>query len=234
LIIESSEPYELLANLLNIIEGKRFHIRNFPDYKDQKGRNRSQHPMDKINQLISRAKKKRLDLSILTDLADMNLRNAVFHSDYVIYKSSIRTLNPYKHYSNNEWLSLINKAMAYYESLLNLYRMHIALYNEPRIINIHPDFSKDPNAKAVTIIRKKHGLIGIRDNWTEEELKKGHIPFRLCRYLPYEAKMIDQRQLVLPPNRITKVNKLLRWFPKRLKPYVIRLFASYTGHSHNA
>lgn len=96
LIFEASEPYEILANLLNTVEGRSYNINNFPDQPDQYGRLLSQHPNAKIDQLKKRAKKMGHDLSFFDDFTDSKLRNAIFHCEYTVYWPHIRTMRPPK------------------------------------------------------------------------------------------------------------------------------------------
>ena len=50
-IVESSEPYEIMANLLNICLGQGYRLFNFPYRKIGYGF-RSQYPFEKINYLV--------------------------------------------------------------------------------------------------------------------------------------------------------------------------------------
>lgn len=131
-IVEASEPYELLANLLNVIDGHRFKHTNFPYRKDWKGRWRAQHFLDKIAQLRSSAAKARIDLSFFDRFVDNDLRNAVFHSDYSIYWPEVRV--SMKRFSHAQWMTLINGALAYVDALRMVHQTHVGMYNEPTLI----------------------------------------------------------------------------------------------------
>lgn len=227
LIFEASEPYERFANLLNILEDGRFNIDNFPVQQLGNGRTRPQHPLDKINQIKSRARSHRIDLSFFDEFTDNQLRNAIFHSDYTVFWPNIRTLRPTVEYSYKEWLPLINKALGYYEALVKIHALHVSSYKEPKTIAVHPQFSGVPNEKGITIIREKHGIIGIRHNFSPEEIQKGAIPWRLCRSMPYEKKLIDKGVLILPANRAKRANKLIRILPRLVKGPIIGLINKY-------
>jgi hypothetical protein len=191
LILEADEPYETIANLLNIISGGRFHHTNFPDTVDTQGRARPQHPQTKIDQLKSRARAQGLDLSYFDTFVDNRLRNAIFHCDYTIHWPEVRTLNPTKRYDHHQWLTLVNRAQAHYEVFDYLIRTYTASYDSPRLVDAYPGFSSVPNEKAVILVRKGHGAIGLQHNWTPAELAAGQIPFRLGRFLPYEPRLLS-------------------------------------------
>ena len=187
LILEASEPYEIFANLINVIDGNRFVVKTYyPDYTDGKGKTRSQSPADKIAQLKKMAKKVKLKLDIFDEFFDNKLRNSIFHSDYTISDNEIRIMHPQKIYTRDEWHTLINRALAYLEALTIVHRFHISEYKTPQSIKPHPDFSHDPKEMCITIIRKDYGLIGLKDNFTKEEIKQGHIPHQIGRFMPYE------------------------------------------------
>lgn len=67
--------------------------------------------------------------------------------------------------------------------------------------------------------------MGIKDNWTSEQIKQGHIPFIMGRYLRYEGKMLekDPRLTILPPNRIKRINMFLKIIPEFLRKKVVPL-----------
>lgn len=225
LIIEASFPYELLANLLNVISGERYKY-NFPDKKT--GRTYTpQTPSEKINSLITIAKKLGLESSLtpLQEIYDRDLRNAIFHSDYCLYNDELRLPRQSRIYSVSAISELINKTLAYYETINNLVKVYKSSYKIPKVISVHPDFSGDPEEKAITIIRKNTGVIGIKDNWTLEQIQSGKIPFNLSRLLPYEQKMLNENPFLteLPPNKVEKINKILRLFPIFIRKHLLKL-----------
>lgn len=226
-IVEASEPYEIVSNLINIIEGNRFVVINFPDKK--KGNYKlPQSPSDKISELIKRAKIIGMPDSVFPfrDVFDRKLRNAIFHSDYVLYGDEVRLPGGYgTKYSHAEVDSLINKSLAYFESFKNLMSSFVKSYEEPNVISINPKCSPDPEEKAITIIRKGQGVVGLKDNWTEEEIKMGKVPFLIGRFMRYENEMLDRSRYltVLPENRIDKFNKLLGILPKFIRKKIVKL-----------
>ena len=214
-IVEASEPYEVLANLMRVCKGERFCVNNFP------GKGKYQippSPSEKIEKLEQMASQINMGNSIfpLKDVFDRDLRNAIFHSDYSLYQGEVRIRRPTKLYSNGEIMKIMNKGLAYFNAFVSIFKGYISSYDEPKVIEVHKDFGGHPNEKAATIIRKGHGLVGIKDSWTEEELRKGYIPFRLGHFYRYEEKMLNEDHLlaILPVNRIEKANNILKVLPK--------------------
>ena len=123
-IVEASEPYELLANLLEVARGRHYALNtNFPAKKS----GAPQSPGEKkrrIKELGSAAKLP--DAAIpLEEVWDHELRNAVFHSDYVLHGSELRTLNPVRTFSEGDILTLVNRAVAYHSALAMIFKLAI-------------------------------------------------------------------------------------------------------------
>lgn len=196
-IVEASEPYELLANLIDVANGGRYKIIHFPS------KGRPQSPGQKIRQIGDWALFSGMP-QIVTPLVEVwnrEFRNAIFHADYVLYGPEVRTLRPSRAYSHDEVMSLVNRAMAYHDSLARLYHSHVASYAEPRVVAVHPDVSPDPDLRAVVIVRQGHGAVGLKDAWTPEEIAAGKIPFRVGRFYKDEIELLDRDHTValLPP-----------------------------------
>lgn len=192
-IVESSEIYEILANLLNICKGERYHLCNFP-HKRRKKYLSPQTPSEKIDKLECIAKSLNLENSIhpIRDIFDRELRNAVFHSDYSLFDGELRMLNPIKIYSNDEFVDILNKSFAFYLSFSSLLRFYIESYDEPKLIEEHPGFSINRKEMAKTIIRKGYGLVGLRCN--VNRLKNGIeiIQPLIGKFSNEELKMLDK------------------------------------------
>lgn len=160
----------------------------------------------------------------LIEVLDSCLRNAIFHSDYSLYNAEVRIMNPAKIYSNKEITALLNRGLAYFEVLMTLYNGYILSYDRPKIIPVHKDFGDFTNEKAVTIIRKGFGLIGLKHNWTKEQIKKGYIPYRIGKFYKYEIEMLDgdSSLAVLPPSRFDRINTILKILPKFIAKHLVK------------
>ena len=226
LILEASYPYDLLCNLLRIISGDRYSAFCFPDIKNSKsGRSRPMFASEKLNKIKGLAKTLNLETNIkpLDDIFDKDLRNAIFHSDYCLYDDELRIPRSSSVYKVNRVMATLNKTLAYYEALIRLVKMYKASYEKPEIIDPHPDFSNDPDEKIVVMVRKGTGAIGLKSNWTPDEIALGKIPFSMCRLLPYEQKMLHTNPTLVdfPENKVEKWNKFLRKFPIPIRKYLL-------------
>lgn len=160
------------------------------------------------------------------DVFDRELRNAIFHSDYALHGGEVRLpKGDGQVFSHGEIQALINKALAHINALKNLISGYIRSCQSPKIIPVHPEFSTVPQEQAITIVRNGYGLVGLKDDWSIDELERGKIPFRIGRFFKYERNMLDKDPTltVLPRNRIEKVNKILKILPKFLSRKIVKI-----------
>ena len=199
-IVEATAPYEIIMILLSISMGEKYNPNVFPVKKGGK----------KIDTDIKIAKiKKRAEEINLTEIKvpfkevwNRGLRNAVFHSRYSIYQGEVR-FDDYKQIgeeiiqiplsiSNTDSDDLINKSIAYIDSLDFLKKIYLGSYKKPKIIKIPKYYSNDFDDKnAVVIVRKGYGAVGIKHNWSKEEIAKGKIAFRIGRFYKNEQDLLD-------------------------------------------
>jgi len=152
-IVEASEPYELLANLLDVTQGGYFTVgRNFPAKKS----GAPMSPGEKIRKLQEMATRAGIPEAVvpLTEVWDRDLRNAVFHADYAVYDGEVRTLNPAKLYSSEDTALLVNRALAYHSALSTLFSVSVEEYEEPKVIPNSPHFARDAQLRWVVIVRQ--------------------------------------------------------------------------------
>ena len=97
-------------------------------------------------------------------------------------------------------LQLVNRALAYHDALSMLFRTNIQTYTESRVIPIHPDFSPDPEERAVVIVRDGYGAVGLKDNWTASQILAGKIPSLMGRFTAQEVGLLhaDPARSTLP------------------------------------
>lgn len=198
-IMEASEPYEFLANLIAVATGGRFIVERFPP----RANGAPLSPQTKIAQLERQATDAEMrDVVIpMKESWDRDFRNAIFHADYSLHGSEVRTIRPSKRYEHDEVMTLVNRALAYHEAMSLLRKLHIESYQEPTIIPCDPEFSRSPTESAVVIVRRGYGATGLKDSWSPDQLRKGHIPYRLGRFTREEMKMLDANKglALLPP-----------------------------------
>lgn len=223
--VEASEPYEIIANLFNIIEGKPYIRDNFPDERTKKGF-RQIYPIEKIEKLKERAAKLNFSLDFYDNFFDNKLRNAVFHSNYNVHNEEIRFSRRGQDYVYNRdtWIQKVNGAYSYYESIIFMLSKFKKEFASDKLLDAYPHFSKIKGEKGVPIIRKGHGLIGVKDNWTEEEKRKGRIPWWIGRSYKYEKILIEKGQHMLPVDKVKKYNLILNYCPNPIKSWLASFF----------
>lgn len=226
-IIEASEPYEILVNLINICSGNRFRIDNFPD--KPKGKYLiPQSPSEKIQELEEMASTIGMGSAVvpLKNAFDRDLRNAVFHADYALYDGEVRIKKPLKSYTNEEITTILSKGLAYYQAFVSMFNSYIRSYDKPKILPVHPEFATRPNHNAITIVREEYGLVGIRDYFEKQEDRVGQFPFMVGRFLDYESKLLDRDPTlcILPKNKIERINRILMFFPKFISSRIVKLY----------
>ena len=113
------------------------------------------------------------------------------HTDYTIRPEGLRTISPYAEYSWDQVDHVINGALAYHTAFSFLYELQIKSSGEPTRIPLPEYFSHAPGEWAVTMVREDHGLIGLKDAWTLEEISRGKIPFCIGRFTTEENRMHD-------------------------------------------
>lgn len=220
LIVEASEYYERLATVLEIADGKPYRTNVVTFTIDKNGNITHLKSKDKITKIKSLAKKINTSLTLFDDFYDNHLRNAVFHCDFTFYNQEVRTLNPDRIYSYNEVLTLFNKALGYSDAFDFIVDNYRKAYTKPIKIPT-PGYFGSPEEKAQLIIRQGEGVVGLKDAFSKKELSRGKINWRISKLLPYEIDLIEDGHYLLPENRIEKINKIIRLFPKIIRPFLV-------------
>jgi hypothetical protein len=188
-IVEASEPYELLANLVDIGQGGMFHSERFPPGKD----GRPLSPATKIARLKDAAAGAGLLGAIdpLNEIWDRDLRNSVFHADYALYRGEVRIMHPTKVYRHENVLRLVNSALAYHHAMATLRRFHISSYTEPVLVPGDPRVTNGVEEDVMVIVRDGHGAIGLQNVWRGPEAVTGHVQWRVGRFYPDEVGLLS-------------------------------------------
>jgi len=198
-IVEASEPFEILQNMIRISAGERFSPHCFPNRTD----GRPQSPGEKVRQIRSSAQAAGIPAVVepLEEVWDRDLRNAIFHADYCLFRREVRIRNPVRRYTDDEVMTILNRALAYHQALSHLYRAHVKSYTAPKLVEVPPEFGADPEARAQVIVREEDGLAAVRAAWsTEPPTGVSRIEWSFGRYLPGEEELLrrDPSRLVLP------------------------------------
>jgi len=208
-VVEASEPYAVLADLLDIAAGGYFQGVRFPDVPIRQARQGELRPptrpqrhdekMTKLRRLADAAGLQDV-LAPLDDVWDRKLRNAVFHADYSIHGSETRIPAEGTRYTHDELQTLVNKALAYYEALAVLRKIYRAGYAEPATIPIFWRRPVEGGAEgevtleediAVVMVREGVGAIGLKHAHGAEEIAQGAIPWHIAHLFPDEAMAIQ-------------------------------------------
>ena len=140
-VTEMNFPYELIANLLRLRLGKKYSINPFGHLeqvpKPKKGKpgflqnRRPLSPETKIKEIEKLSAEAILPEvgAALRSVYDGVIRNAMFHSDYVLHDGSMRLLSTYrkskaqnvmtKIVSFDELMEFVNDAFAFYSALMD-------------------------------------------------------------------------------------------------------------------
>lgn len=222
-IVEASDHYEIITNMVNIAGGKPYRAWNFPKKKVKRGKHeqkREQTPNEKILEIRKRCK----DLGLkdysqpFSEVLDKELRNAVYHSDYSTYMGMVRFRDSNGHaveYDVDKTNLVINKALALHETIKNLFQAYIASYAQPEIIDGTDNFK---GLKAQVIVRKKHGVMALQ----ESPMHPGG--FAVGVYKPGEQAKIAKGNYLLPASSSEELNKILARLPRPVARFVVKQY----------
>lgn len=221
-LVECSEHYELLANLINTIKGKDYIIanhvnKNFVNLKVG----------EKIDRLksIARGTEHKDVYQPFKQTFNSRFRNAIDHADYSIKKganSGVTVIDDAgfpKLFDLQETNNLINRAMALHVAIRSLRTTYIAHYQKSIVIPSSPTFGGGKPIDVTLIVRKGHGVLGFRCIGGYDMGK----PFetRLAKCLPYESKLIERGINELPKSRVDRVNSILKFLPSSIARRVV-------------
>jgi hypothetical protein len=203
-IIEASEPYAILGDMLDIAGGGWFKgAMRFPDLparRQREGESPLQVPKrpqrfldEKLPELerLAEAIGESGVLDPIREVWDRDLRNAVFHADYSIHGGETRIPAKGKRYSHDELQTLVNLALAYHNALAVIHEVHIQSYTEPVAVRLHPEIASAPDEEMVVMVREGRGAIGLRYVYTPEQVAAGAISAHIARLYPDEAAAIQ-------------------------------------------
>jgi len=97
----------------------------------------------------------------------------------------------YTAYEHEQFLTLVNRALSYFNALRILRSSHIGSYTEPKEILVHPQMGGSPGERAIVMVGEGHGAIGLNHAWTVEELKAGHIAWRVAHFSEEDRRLAD-------------------------------------------
>lgn len=198
-VVEASEPYAMVADMLDIAGGGLFHVHRFPDKPLRPPRpgelwppkwpQRYDEKLVELERLAEAAEMADVLLPI-KEIWDRELRNAVFHADYTIHGSETRIPASGKTYPHDEVQTLVNRALAYHEALTILRRAYRAAYSEPTILQVRARNEGEADESAVVMVRDGVGAIGLKHPYTLEEVAAGAIAWHMALLYADEVEAV--------------------------------------------
>jgi hypothetical protein len=198
-VVEASEPFALVADMLDIANGGFFHVDRFPERPlpgakpgDLWPATRPQSRGDKMAELERLASAVGMSdvLTPMKEIWDRELRNAVFHADYTIHGSETRIPAKAKTYTHEEIQTLVNRALAYHEALVILRRAYRSAYVDPVTVTIKARSEDQEDELGVVMVRDGAGAIGLKHPHTAEEVAAGAIAWHMALLFPDEAEAV--------------------------------------------
>ena len=233
-LIESSEHYEIIANLVNTVKGKDYIIAN---HKNKKFANlKVEQKIDRLK-LIARGTDFENVYQPFESAFDARFRNAIAHGDYAIKstgRSGVTIADDAGYptiYELQRTNDLINRAVALHVVIRSLIKHYRSYYKSSTVIKSSASFGHGAPIDVILIVRKRYGVIGFRCIGGYD----AGTPFEtlIARPFGYEQKLIDAGFNNLPPSRIDKVNNVLKFIPRRLASRVAKKLKSLYGIDAN-
>ena len=198
-LIECSEHFELIANMVRTVKGEDYIIAN---HKDRNFVNLK--VTNKIARLAKIAKGTGFENIVLPfkETYNSRFRNAIGHGDYAL-KSGDRggvTVSDDAGFpvifSHRETSDLVNRSLALHAVIAGLREHYVKSYQRSKVIKSSPGFGHGSPIDITIIAREDKGLLGFRCIGGYDLGK----PFetRILRCTPDELKLIEQGANDLP------------------------------------
>jgi hypothetical protein len=198
-VVEADEPYEFLRNLIAIAGGGTFLMgrRWFPDIGTE-SKARPQYPAAKTDQLDKAARGIGLPRLVepLREILHRELRNAVFHADYVLHGSEVKLPRTGLTLDHDTVEDLTIRAGAYLGALIILRRHYVSTYTEPNDLTRRVD-----GLRYTVVVREGYGAVGLKAAATGPVWEPRRPRFFLGRVTPEEMDFLNEdfTRALLPP-----------------------------------
>ena len=177
---EIDDIYNIIANLLIIIRGERYIMDYFRFVKDENG-NKIRYPHQKIKEVKVLAKDTAFEKigEVMDYFLEKNVRNAFYHSDYVLYKEEFNIIHgdgvlingiitpavPY------QWLApKMHTGINFAFEVIKLIEKYRKSYKKEKVVPAR--FLADGGIEDLMLrVKSGYGLIGF-SSLTEEERKQ--------------------------------------------------------------
>jgi hypothetical protein len=175
-LTEVDAIYQILANMIEITGGERCVIDPFHDMYRPAGRPRYEQIPPSAKRVVERGKERAKERGIdeVVELLDWffndAVRNAFFHSDYVLYEDEFRSREAWfvdkdgarsRSIKIPEIVELINCSMTFYQSFIAVYVKHRRSYQKDK--QVRGRIGARGAVEDVTLLaHEEHGLYGFR------------------------------------------------------------------------
>jgi hypothetical protein len=143
-VVEADPIYEVIENMLRTLEGLRCSIAPFQDLYRRKKPSQD-HPFGQsippsakyvVENLCDHARKVAQErvAQLLEWMFHDGVRNAFFHSDYILYRDEFRSREGGLTLSLDELSKIINRGLAFYDGFMQTWREHRRSYKEPKVL----------------------------------------------------------------------------------------------------
>jgi len=182
-LVEADAIYKILENMLRVIEGERCstdpfcHLYRSKRKKDSGGfRRESLPPSAKtvVSSLVKHARSINEDelAAILEEMFDDQIRNAFFHSDYMLHENEFRSKEA-KFQTGNIISSSVelpvvmnqmNRGLAFYLVFMQCYTEHIRSYTGPKKVTGRLLRDQSKRVQITLIADRSRGLYGFQSS----------------------------------------------------------------------
>jgi hypothetical protein len=144
-LVEADPVYEIIENMLRVIEGKRCSVKPLHDlYRRRKDRVDPPSAKTVVRHLCAHAREVGQEdtAKLLEWMFHDGIRNAFFHSDYIIHKDELRTREAALS-KDDRWsrsmkidavIEVMNRGFHFYDAFMQKWREHRLSYKESKVV----------------------------------------------------------------------------------------------------
>jgi hypothetical protein len=173
-LTEVDAIYAILKNMLLVIEGKRCSVEPFWELfrSSKKGAEKSRMtgvipPSAKsvINNIVDHAKNLKEDSlgEILLKMFNEQIRNAFFHSDYILFRDEFRSREArFGAIKLEKLVEQVNLGLGFYQAFIATFTRHIQSYDSPKKVTGRILGDETTRVELTLLADKERGLYGFQ------------------------------------------------------------------------
>jgi hypothetical protein len=175
-LTEVDAIYQMLLNLIEIAAGERYLIDPFHDLYRPPDRPRWQQYPPSAKRVVERLKEKAAErghneiVELLEWFFNDSVRNAFFHSDYILYSDEFRSRDATfadesgartSRLKLDAIVDLVNRSIVFYQAFIDVYETHRSSYTENK--TVRGRFGAQGEEIEITLLAsEERGLYGFR------------------------------------------------------------------------